>query len=226
MTRKFTAYTTIMSVLMLYTLTGCKDEPDHPDEGLAICQNIVTYLGDSNGQSVFGYQQIDDSPLVKLTINGRIDSNKAPVGTRLLMTYTLPPGVAYGTDATVDATSLQLIYQGKANLEPTEIPDMAATPGIYVMTLYRSGTYVNLLCRLPVTDGDRSFALVADPATTNTPIPDLYLTTSATTAGGFDRKVVGSFDMSEVWNSTGCQGVRVHVNNTNNIYQQTFLLTK
>lgn len=218
---------TVLCLLTVGFLTSCSDEADEPQTGEAVYQNIATYVGDNDsGRSLLQYRQINDAPLVTLTLQGRIDPAQAPVGTRLLVTYTLPAGVAYGTSTAIEATSLNVIYNGTVQTDATTLPDMGATQGIYVMTLYRSGEYLNLMAQLPATSGKRTFSLVADPATLNTDIPVLYLTTQADTEQGFNRKTVASLSLAPVWNISTCRGVKVALNNTNNVYERELLFMK
>ncbi len=221
---------TLLPVLSAMTIgmlaASCRDEPDNPEAGVAVYQNIVTYVGDNGTHSVLQYRQVNDSPVVTLTLQGLIDSRKAPAGTRLLVTYQLPSGSPYGTDADINATSLQMIYNATVQTDASSLPDMEQTQGIYVTTLYRSGRYLNLMAQMPATDGHRKFRLIADPATLQSPVPELYLTTEADSQGGYNRKAIASLDMAPVWNLPGCQGVKIHVRNTNNKYLRTFTFTK
>lgn len=217
----------LLCLLAVWLLTSCRDEPDRPDQGVATYQNIATFVGNNDrGLSMLQYREINDSPLVTLTLQGTIDQNQAPTGTRMLVTYTLPEGVAYGTSTAIEASSLNVIYNGTVKTDATTLPDMNTSEGIYVMTLYRSGEYINLMAQLPACSGKRKFSLVADPATLGSDIPTLYLTTSADNEQGFNRKTVASFNMTPVWNLATCRGVKLLVNNTNNSYQCEFTFLK
>lgn len=219
--------TPLLCVLAMCLLSGCRDEPDRPEDGVAIYQNIATYAGDDNGgHSQLQYQEVNDSPIVTLTLQGRLDQEQVKPGTRLLVTYTLPAGTAYGTSTSIEAKSLNVIYNGEVKTDGTALPSLEDTEGIYVMTLYRSGKYLNLMAQLPATSGKRVFELVADAATLGDEIPQLYLTTKAENEQGFNRKTVASLNLGPVWDLPTCKGVEVHVKNTNNSYQQTLMFLK
>lgn len=217
----------LLCVLLMSVLSACRDEPERPEDGVAIYQNIATYTGDDNaGHSQLQYQEVNDSPIVTLTLQGRLNQEQVKPGTRLMVTYTLPAGVAYGTSTNIEARSLNVIYNGEVKTDATALPSLEETEGIYVMTLYRSGSYLNLMAQLPASSGKREFELVADAATLGDEIPQLYLTTQAENEQGFNRKTVASLNMAPVWELPSCKGVEVHVKNTNNTYQQKLIFLK
>jgi len=219
--------TPLLCLLTVWLLSACRDEPEDPDGGIAMYQNIATYVGDNNsGRSMLEYREINDSPIVTLTLQGRLNQEQVPIGTRLLVTYTLPEWTAYGTSTGIEARSLNVIYNGTVKTDATALPSMEESEGIYVMTFYRSGEYLNLMAQLPASSGKREFDLVADATTLNDEIPQLYLTTHAENEEGYNRKTIASLNMGAVWNMPSCKGVEVHLKNTNNIYQQRVVFLK
>lgn len=90
-----------------------------------------------------------------------------------------------------------------------------ATP-VYVNSLWRSGTYINLECKLDYADDKRRFYLALDEATAAEPVPDLYIVHDmGTLPPNFGRRIYASWDISAVWDVPECQGVTVHVNDSN-----------
>ncbi len=94
--------------------------------------------------------------------------------------------------------------------------------------LSRTGNYINIEAYMPYVE-DRTFTIVADEATVNTAMPDLYLTTTASQpTQGITNATLGSIDIQSVWRRPDVQGVRIHINNSNPNYpeQKTFEFKK
>lgn len=213
----------IFIALLLLSITGCSDEPGN---NVKYYQNIVTFKDNENGFIVMTYRAIDDSPLVTLRAEGQINTSQVAPGTRLVCSYTLPAGTAYGTDATIKVASLSMAK--RATLEEAEsAADIPYTDnGIYVQTLFRTGEYINLTCQQEVNQ-TRHFYITLDKSTTNDPEPTVYLTTATEkeqpAANGL---YVASFDFTPLWSLPGVKGVKIVVNNTNNKYLKEFTFTK
>ena len=62
----------------------------------------------------------------------------------------------------------------------------------------------------------RYFGLVVDSLTLTDPWPEAYVMHDLNGApDNYLRESYASFDISKVWNMPGCQGLRVHVNDSN-----------
>lgn len=213
----------IFIVLLGLSIAGCSDEPG---ENVKYYQNIVTFTDNVDGYIVMTYRAFDDSPLVTLRAKGQLNTSQVARGTRLVCNYTLPAGIDYGTDATIDVVSMSLTM--RAPLEEAESADEIpyTDNGIYVQTLFRTGEYINLTCQQEINQ-TRRFYITLDKSTVSEPEPTVYLTTATETeqpaANGL---YVASFDFSALWSLPGVEGVKIVVNNTNNKYLKEFTFTK
>ncbi|MDE7411308.1 MAG: hypothetical protein K2M94_04635 [Paramuribaculum sp.] len=220
---KFLLQNITIALLLSLFITSCSDEP--AEGSVQYYQDIVTFKENANGYVIMTYRNIDDSPLVTLRAEGTLNTKEVARGSRLVCTYTLPQGAVYGSDATINVQSLSLAMT--APLEEADLADIPYTDnGIYVITLYRSGEYINLSCRQEV-NKTRRFHITLDTATSGLPVPTVYLTTSTeepVTAA--DGQYMASFDLTALWSRTGVEGVKIVVNNTNNKYLKEFTFTK
>lgn len=221
---KHTLITTALTLSLAATavVTSCDD---NDGESYEIYQNIVTFEGNNGRNMEFSYQEIDDSPVITLTAAGNLDHKTVPPGSRLLLTYYLPEGMTYGRSGTVNARALERVRTATAEILPTDEAAERNAP-IYVYTMYRSGHYINLYCSM-TDDAKRVFTLSADESTIGTDTPHLYVSSvTATDPVAHERNYMVSMDMATVWNDPSVKVVKVHINNTNNIYNTTFTFNK
>lgn len=215
----------LLSGLIFWVMlqSGCSDSADGPT--VSVFSNIVTFVGNEKGKVVFEYQEIDDSPIVRLGASGQIDVKKVPVGSRLLMTYSLPDGVKYGDDCgDVALRGLQTIYTDTVSALPS--PTACDVEKIFLITLYRTGHYLNFTANMPALPS-RKYTLRADGSTLDMDTVRLYLSTYVPEESpAYNTKQVGSVDISPVWDKPTVKAVTVHVDNSNNPYNKQFTFIK
>lgn len=189
---------------------GCSS--DEPTDSVTL-YDIVTFEGDSDHGARFSFRKNGDSPLVELVAAGRrLNSEAVAEGDRVLIAYTPVSGEAYRS-GDIELKGVSLINGGDMRRGGTDGWD--ATP-VYVNSLWRSGTYINLECKLDYADDKRRFYLALDEATAAEPVPDLYIVHDmGTLPPNFGRRIYASWDISAVWDVPECQGVTVHVNDSN-----------
>lgn len=221
---KPTVTTLLASLLLCMATTSCKDSHDGPT--LAIYQNIVTFMGNSSGAVNFEFQELDDSPTVRLSVAGSLNDDDVTPGTRLLMTYSLPDDATYGKDcADIILRGLQRIYGGTVVTLPHSEALRCNRP-INLTTIYRTGNFINFTTTMPATDG-RRYTLAADGETLPSGKIRLYLTTTESSATAtYNTRQVGSIDISPVWNLPQTESVTVTVNNSQNPNSTEFTFNK
>lgn len=213
--------TVLMLTLMATGLTMCADsDGDGPADQLL--DQIVTYTGNYAGQACFEYRAVDDSPLIRLTIKGQLDPEKVKPGTRLLMRYRLPAGISPNESAEVELVGLGRILSDtvRATAQPYTSP-------LYLLTLQRSGEYLNVQSQMPTAQKRYLFVTYKDEAGADG-LMDLYVNTafSEDAPESYDANTWASVWMGPVWQRSDIRGVRVHVDNTNNPYRKEFIFKK
>lgn len=215
--------TILLTALTMMATTACSDSgSDVPPRQL--CESIVSFAGNSDGRAWFEYRQIDDSPLITLSSKGSLEDSRVKPGTRLRMRYTMPTGVDPGKGGEVEVIGLALTLSDTVKTVGV-LPDPLQP--IELLTLQRSGDYLNLTALLPTTGGRK-----VTVATPSTPLPsdgiaDLYVSTEIRqSATAYDTQSVASLWIGPVWNRDDVNGVRVHLNNSNNPYKSEFTFIK
>lgn len=215
----------ILAAVTAISMQSCLDSgSDGPS--VNIYQNIVTFTGSSDGRSNFLFQELNDSPEVSLYANVTIKGDGAVPGCRMLIAYTLDENRVYGESGPINLRQAALVYESTVTEVPADEAKAANAP-IPLLTMYRTGKYINLQARLATAEG-RTFRIVADESTVDTDMPHLYITTEVPDGSipGYDATVTASLSIAPIWDRPSVRGVKIHVNNTNNIYHQEFEFLK
>lgn len=219
-----TRITSLLTALLV--LASCSDSSkDMPT--VNIYQDIVTFTSSEANRVSFEFQVVDDSPAVMLYAPGSIDTKTTPPGTRLMLTYSPADGQDYGESGAVNVRALSKIYNVELNLLDPGTLDGWDNEPIAITTLWRSGCYINMFAQV-ANSTTRTFYLIPDMSTIGSSCPDLYLSTQSTTgdAPAYMTRTAASFDISELWDREDLQGVKIHVANATNPYNNVFTFNK
>lgn len=206
----------LFAIAMLALCTWSCRNQDGPDEVWPEVEDIVTFEGNNSRGAVLTFNRVDDSPLITLQAQVPLTGEGMTPGTRLLARYRPASGRPY-TSGDIELTGTKEINNGPLRIgDLTEFPDWDRD-GVYVYSLWRSGSYINLFCRLTYDRQPRVFMLMLDEATEGDPVPQLYLVHTLATDGvnSHDRQAMASFDIANLWDRPGVQAVDIHVANTN-----------
>ena len=207
-------------------LTAAQCREEHSGEPAAqLLQQVVTFTGNSeDGYVRFEYRELNDSPLIQLIAPGRISENNARPGDRLLLTYRLPSDRRPADGGEIGVAGLQHILTDTvetAAINPAELGVL------YLLTINRSGEYLDLLARMPETRG-RSIEASNDASPDADGLLTLWI--NATEGEGASEAYMtqtwASIWIGPAWNRMDISGVRVVVNNTNNPYRSEFIFKK
>lgn len=211
--------------------TGCRNEGGPWEEEVLTYDIVRLASQDKSTGTTFTLTLPDDDRLITYTVNHQtIDTTRVKVGDRLMLAYRLGGNRDPYTSGAIIPVGYSPI--NNANLTVTE--DMAEEYGdwdrdpIYLMSMWRSETCINLHFRLTFSDKKRTFALVMDESEADAEIPTLYV--AHTLADGeyrdnFEREGYASFDIDELWGRESCRGVTVTINNSN-LPKSTFTFMK
>lgn len=203
----------VASALLYASLSACSSDGDDYNHRI-LYSSIVTIDGSTEQQgTTFTFQRYDDSPLITLTASGLVVS-KERVGDRALLYYYPESGDPYASGP-VEVRSLGVINCDTAIIRPIERYRWDHD-AVFLNAIWRTGEYINLRMRADYSDKPRYFGLVVDSLTLTDPWPELYLLHDLDGApANYLRESYASFDISKVWRQTGCEGIRIHVNDSN-----------
>ncbi len=210
------AFYLLLITMFSLSLASCMDsDNDDYDPNKNTLYDIVTLtLSNDKGQQ-FQYQVNEDSEVIILTSSEvRVDTTICPVGNRLLLAYEPTSGVAQQS-GTIIVQGYSTIFNDDIRADYIkDYPDWD-DDGIYLYSLWRTGTYLNLHGLAPFSNS-QTLALMTDSATIDNEYPEVYVIyRTEQERDSYDRALYASFDIASLWNKKTCKGLNVHIKNTN-----------
>lgn len=202
----------ISCISLCGVMASCNDTDNNPEYREATVSNVVTYVGGDNIGAVFEYVKIDDAFPVRLSTSVTID-DKVQLGQRYMMTYH-PVNGDEKTSGFIEPISISAI----TTLDVSErdisfYPDWNKS-GVYLLSAWRSGLYLNIRCKLAYSESPRVLSLA--PQLGVSEVGNLYLVHEAPDDVTFDRAYYISFNLSEYLSENpSVKVLKIHVNNTN-----------
>lgn len=204
----------ILSALMTMVFTACSEDDVLNDT--ATLYDIATFDNNTDAGAQFSLQRQNDSPTITLLARGAtIDTDKIKPGTRLFIGYIPASGESYTSG------DITLITTNAINNDVLRISSLDSIPAwdgdpIYLNSIWRTGKYLNIYCRVSHSDAKRTFILLVDRATRGDSIPQLYLAHNLLgEPQSYTQRAYLSVDISSLWEEDTCNGVTVHVNDSN-----------
>ena len=211
--------------LMTVLLVACGNE-DIDRSYTDYRTDIVTFMGNNGAGATYELVGRNDSACISLYSTTPLP-DRFKLGERVLLRYgwdSQPAGqsqsiATYGVASIVSDTlrvSERQLSEYTSQMEP-----------IKLLSLWRTGRYINLRCQVEYTTKPRHFFLLMDRATQDCDTVDCYLihnTLGDTTYHW--REVYASYHVGEVLNKPTCQVLRIHLNDKNNPKQDKHLFIK
>ena len=176
--------------------------------------DMVTFMGneDGAGDVYINYPVNDNTPVRLIDHAGAvsISNEDISVGDRLLLNYIVDKD---NGDGTLDITARSYVQVVTDSLRYTLNMSSLAQDSVSLNSIWRTGDYINLYCRVKYTGVSRLLALVMDYDTWHNDTVHCYLSHNMMGADAyFWRRCYMSFNISAVWNLQSCKVVRVHLN--------------
>lgn len=222
---KFFNFRTATITLVSVTLAACADDND-PGTQTPIINDIVQLTASTPSGSEFAIYRENAPDIILNAIGAKIDPSRVKIGESLMITYTMADGSEVLRSGDINLHSYYAI-----NNSPLIRGDIAQFPDwdkdeVYLISIWRAGDKIDLRCRLTYDTNPRTFTLLLDQSTADEPIPDLYLVHQLQKpVESFDRNYYASFDISDLWKQATCEGVTVHIANSN-LPQREYRFTK
>ncbi len=210
----------ITGILVACCLAGCQE--GDPGEQTPTLYDIVELETSSDTGSSMVLQHGDTEP-VYMTTTTRFDSQLVANGDCFFLGYQViqegnPQQVKTITYSQINNSAVQVDQIGKyITWDKDEV---------YLMAIWRAGDKIIVRCKLPYDDNPRKFFLLANESTLSSPYPDLYLIHELPMyhTATYDRQYYAAFDAADIFSRDTCQGVTVHIANSNLVDQRTFNL--
>lgn len=176
---------------------------------------FVTLNSSTPSGSTFELVGPDNSGSTFLHSTRSLDPEQFPDGTRLIIAYTGPSGSG---NSEIDLRSAVRIFN--APLRDADAGDLSApSDPIYLMSMWRTGSFLNIRAMLPASSQPRIWRLVIDPATASDPVPCLRLIhrlpDGLTTDDTYMASSYSSFDISSLTSTPTATAFTVELLNSN-----------
>lgn len=216
----------ILLAALTLGLTGCMDTDgvDGPVEMSST--NLVTFLGNTPaGGSDFELLGDGDGPSVLLHASAAIDSSRALPGQRVLIAYTGPDA-----QGRIGLRGMGTVFNDTLiALSGRTITRLDVDP-VWLLSMWRTGEYVNVRARLENSDKPRVWALTVDSATLSDAVPRLALVHRLPKGVSADSTwmsmTYSSFNIGWLWNRPGVDAVEIEVRNSNMPGKSTLRFSK
>ena len=174
-----------------------------------LCADFVTFVRSGEDGSVFTLQKSEDSELITLTAAVKVDVNQVKAGSRVIIQYVPSGGQQPYQSGPINLYGITRIINGGVEKEPLSTITSWGGNNLKMMTLARSGEYLDVWAEAEFSTNPKRCVLVADEATLADAYPQLYLV--FVTDGDFarTRPLYASFNLSDVWDLSTSKGVKV-----------------
>lgn len=217
-----TIYAIILFVIAGVFTTSCSSKTTSPDTPDNICVDFATFVSTSDEGSVFTLRKNGDSPLVTLTAAVKVDISQLKPNTRVLIQYLPSGGQAPYESGPITLYGIGFIFTGDVEAQPLATIESWASDVIKLMSMTRSGEYLDIWAQGNYSTNATKFCLVADEATLDDEYPQLYLVFESDNGWGYPHQLYASFTLGNVWDRPTCKGVTVHFHNEDGFKTQTF----
>lgn len=179
--------------------------------------DMATFEGNvaAGGGALFTVRMRDDSPEALLSADVALsDGTAAPQ--RMMIRYIPACGKPYTTSA-IHLTGISHVNQEPPVIDPedaTALLGLFGTDPVETVSIWRTGTYINIHMRVQECRDPRTLGLVLVPSTVGTPSPELCLVHAlpAGTPPSYMRTAYASYNISDVWEIPGITEVRITMN--------------
>lgn len=201
--------------------TACSDS-DADEVHLPTLYDIAEVTAVSAEGTTFSVYRPDaDEPAV-LTATGYVPATTEP-GNCVFLGYTMTDGRAPYTSGPVQVQACGRVTNSRLKRGSSESLAGWNLDPVWLTSLWRAGGWICMQLNLPYSTEPRQFSLVIDDATATDEVPQAYLYHRRNdTSPNFSRRYYAAFDVSELWKTTTCRALEIHVANSNNPTLTTF----
>lgn len=209
--------------LVVSAMTSCGDDEYYEYGNSSF--DMVTYAGNGTaGDSYINYPVNDIAPVTLIDAATNASSAGLKSGTRLLLNYAVN---SRNSDGSLNITAKS--YTKAITDTLRYVPGTTPIPmdSVSLNSIWRTGRYINIYCRVKYTETARVMALVADYRTIRNDTVHCYLMHNMMDATVyFWRRCYASYDISSVWNLQSCKTVRIHIDDVNYPERRYYDFTK
>jgi len=207
---------TAFGALLSTGLYSCSDDDSADEPRMATLYDVVEVTSHTSTATVFTLWKPDASEPATLTAKEMpIDLSSIPAGDCVFLGYTPLNGKAH-TSGEITVQACGAVNNSTLQKAAPEKIEGWDTEPIYLMSLWRAGNKLCVRMRITYDTHPRTLVLVGDETTAADPYPTAYLYhRRSNSTPNFSRQYYAAFDLSSLWSTPGCKGLKVRVCNSN-----------
>lgn len=199
----------LMGVLMLMLVACGEEDVDRRYTDYRL--DIVTFMGNDGGAR-FELLRRDDSTAVLLQSDVALGTSFKP-GNRVLLRYDWADH-ATGNNRRINAYGISAIVSDSLRYTVKPLSEyLNQMEPVKLLSIWRTGDYLNLHCQAEYTGKSRHFYLLLDSATARQDTVHCYLVNNTHGDTTYHwREAYASFYVGSIWNRPSCRTMRIHIN--------------
>lgn len=207
--------TAAMAMLLAATTACSGTDSDDAPRAVTLYDIVELTAADATSATFTLWRPDATTPVTLTAHNPSTDLSAIQAGNCVFLGYTPLNGEAH-TSSDIEITALGTVNNSTLKKASPEKIEGWDTDPVYLMSLWRAGDKICMRVRLTYDTDPRLFMLVADETTATDPYPTAYLYHSRRDSRpNFSRQYYAAFDVTNLWNTPDCQGLRIRVCNSN-----------
>ena len=200
----------LLASMLFLLLVACSDE-DVDRRYTDYRLDVVTFLGNEGGAH-FELLRRDDSTSLLLLSNVTLGTS-FKAGNRVLLRYDWA-NAATGNTRRINAYGVSSIVSDSLRYTVKPLSEyLNQMEPIKLLSIWRTGDYLNLHCQAELTGKPRHFYLLLDSATARQDTVHCYLVNNTHGDTTYHwREAYASFYVGSIWNRPSCRTMRIHIN--------------
>lgn len=197
-------------MLFMLLLSGCgNDSVDYPTDYRYV--DILTVLKNDKGM-ILEKVGINDDETIKMTTNQWVDADLEK-GRRVIAEYSVEADRLNQRPMPIKLHQMGFIQFDTIQFQPMNMIENSSCPKIEIISLWRTGNFINLQSKIAYDGKSQLYTIVADDMTADKAIVECYLLNKGELVGdnSIYRHSYASFYIGDIWDSPTLERVRIYL---------------
>ena len=194
----------------MFLLSGCgNDDVDYPTDYRYV--DILTVLKNDKGM-ILEKVGINDDETIRMTTNQWVDADLEK-GRRVIAEYSVEADKLDQRPMPVKLYQMGFIQFDTVRFQPKNVIENSSCPKMEIISLWRTGNYINLQSEIAYDGKSQLYTIVADNTTADQAIVECYLLNKGELVGdnSIYRHSYASFYIGDIWDSPTLERVRIYL---------------
>jgi|GEM_PF-185186 len=206
----------LLAMIYGLSLHSCGND-DEAAEHFPTLYDVVELASqdDVNGSVFTLYRPDADDPVTLTSSQAAVNLSVVKPGESLFLAY-VPHSHEPYTSGEITVVNYGTVNNSTIKKSAPEKLEGWDSEPVFLMSHWRAGNKICMRLKMTYDPNPRLFALVVDESTLGDDYPTAYLfNRRSDDTPGFSRQYYAAFDVSAMWQTVPCKGLKVRVNNSN-----------